>query len=251
MFAEQRQAKIVELIESGKLVKVKSLSDKFKVSTSTIRRDLDKLEKSGEIQRIHGGALAKGGTKLEPSFVEKEKEYPQVKESIAQKAAGLINDGDTIILDAGTTTTQLAKLLDSHKDLTIVTNAINIALELAQGPNQVLLTGGYLKKHTLAMVGPIADINLKKFHANKVFLGANGIDLRAGVTTPDLVEANSKKIMIQMAKEVIVLADHSKFEETAFIKIADLESVDKIITDNALDNEVLNKFKNKVRIITT
>ncbi|PRX31690.1 DeoR family transcriptional regulator [Orenia metallireducens] len=249
IFAEERQLKIVEILEKNNSVTVNQLCEQFNVSASTIRRDLQLLEEQSLIQRTHGGAVAKGGTKFEPSFIEKEKEHHQAKVNIGRKAAGLINEGDTIILDAGTTTTELAKHLGDYQDLTVVTNGVNIALELSQGNCEVILIGGHLRKHTLAMVGPVAEDNLSKFYADKVFLGTNGIDLKAGITTPDLVEANTKKTMLERAKEVIVLADYSKFEETSFVKVVEIEEVDIIVSDSSLKEELVDSFKEKVDII--
>ncbi|TDX45305.1 DeoR/GlpR family DNA-binding transcription regulator [Orenia marismortui] len=249
MFAEERRDKIFELIKDGKAVAVNELCDIFNVSSSTIRRDLQQLEDSGLINRTHGGAVVAEGRKFEPSFIEKEKEHPNAKKKIAKQALELIEDGDTIILDAGTTTTELARLLEELSDLTIVTNATNIALELSTSKHQIILTGGILKKKTLAMVGPIAELNLRNLNPDKVFLGANGITLSDGLTTPDLVEANTKKAMLERAKEVIILADHSKFGETAFVKIAEIKDIDTIITDRDLNRETLKKFKENVEII--
>ncbi|GAB6099569.1 DeoR/GlpR family DNA-binding transcription regulator [Halanaerocella petrolearia] len=242
MLAEERRTKILDLINHDNSVKVKELCDKFEVSGSTIRRDLKKLEDRELIARTHGGAVAKEDSNLEPSFMEKEHEHTQAKSLIGKKAAELVDDGDTIILDAGTTTTEMAKSLTEHQDLTIVTNGVNIALELADSSHEVILPGGNLKKNTLALVGPATENYLQHLHADKVFLGANGIDLETGVTTPDLVEANVKGKMASKAKEVIVLADKSKFEQVTLVKVLDIANVSKIITNTEIDREILNKF---------
>ncbi|AGB42422.1 transcriptional regulator of sugar metabolism [Halobacteroides halobius DSM 5150] len=249
MLAKERRRKIVSLIEKGKTVKVKELCDKFAVSGSTIRRDLKKLEEEELISRTHGGAVAKESRDFEPSFIEKEDEHTEAKSKIGKKAAKLINDGETIILDAGTTTTQLAKSLDQHQDLTIVTNAVNIALELSNSPHQVVLPGGDLKKKTLALVGPATEDYLENLHADKVFLGANGIDLEAGVTTPDLVEANVKSKMASKAKEVIVLADESKFDKVTLVKVIDITDVSKVVTDYKLDQKLVSKYRALVDLV--
>ncbi len=250
IFAEERQDKIIELIKEGKSVKVEQLCAEFNVSASTIRRDLQKLEELDLIKRTHGGAVAnKKGTKFEPSFVDKENEHLQGKEEIAFKALELVEDGDTIFIDAGTTTAQLAKLLNRRSNLTIVTNGTNTMLELVSTEHQVILTGGIFKKRTLALIGPIAEDNLRQFHIDKAFLGTNGIDLKAGITTPDVVEASVKRVMIEVADEVIVLVDRSKFNETTFVKIVDLADIDKVITDNKLDKEQLIEYQKKVEMI--
>ena len=249
MLAEDRRAQILEFVNQHQSAKVNELSERFNVSTSTVRRDLEKLEEEGSISRTHGGAVAKGGVSFEPSYMEKEHEQETEKELIAQKAADLINHGDTIILDAGTTTTKLAEKLTEFEDLTIVTNAINIALELSDTAHEIIIPGGNLKKKTLALVGPVAEDYLKGLNADLAFIGANGIDLGAGVTTPDLVESNVKKRMADKAKEVIVLADYSKFETITLVEVLDLEQVDKIITDDRLNEELKNKYTPHVDIL--
>ncbi|MCK8828287.1 DeoR/GlpR family DNA-binding transcription regulator [Natroniella acetigena] len=251
MFAEERRTEIIGLTKEGKSVTVNDLCDKFDVSASTIRRDLQLLEKEGLLERTHGGAVAKGGAKFEPSFIEKETENIESKLAIGQQAAELISDGDTIIIDAGTTTTKLIDHLDNYLNLTIITNAVNVAVKLAKSSHEIILTGGNLKKKTLAMVGPCAEINLKRFNVDKVFLGTNSIDLEQGITTPDLVEANVKSLMVEVAQEVIVLADHTKFKEVAFINVVGLAEVDKIITDQKLEKEILKEYKQQVEIIVS
>lgn len=249
MLAEDRRAKILKFVNQHQSAKVNELSEKFEVSTSTVRRDLQKLEERGDIARTHGGAVAKEGVSFEPSYIEKEHEQEAEKRLIAQKAVELIEDGDTIILDAGTTTAALSEELEQFNDLTVVTNGINIALELVDSPHEVIIPGGNLKKRTLALVGPVAEDYLEGLNAEKAFIGANGIDLDAGVTTPDLVEANVKKRMAEKAKEVIILADHSKFNTVTLVEVLDLEQVDKIITDDDLDETVKKEFSQQVDIL--
>ncbi|WP_027339584.1 DeoR/GlpR family DNA-binding transcription regulator [Halonatronum saccharophilum] len=250
MFAEERRRKIVELLNEEDSKGVNELCNYFEVSPSTIRRDLQVLEKEGLVKRTHGGAVPlEDGMRFEPSFIEKEKEFPQEKKAIGRKAAELVNNGETIILDAGTTTIQLAKALKDHKELTIITNATNIALELAQEEHQIILIGGTLKKTTLATVGPVSEMNLNTFYVDKVFLGANGIHPKAGITTPDLVEANTKRTMIERAESVIVLADNSKFGEISFVSISDLSKVDTIITNKGEGKSLVDQIKKEVKVI--
>jgi DeoR family fructose operon transcriptional repressor len=249
MFAEERRALIEELLHKQSSVKVQELCDKFDVSSSTIRRDLSELEQEGIIRRTHGGAVLADRTKFEPSFREKRGEHLAEKKQIGKKAVDFINEGETIILDAGTTTTQLAENLTNFSNLTVVTNALNIAQTLAQGANEVISVGGQLKKKTLALVGPLTENSLEQLAADKVFLGINTISLAEGLTTPDLVEAQIKKTMIGRAKEVIVIADHTKFEAETFVKVADLNMVDRLITDRQINRDILKKYRQKVEIV--
>lgn len=249
MLAEDRRAKILNFVNQHQSAKVNQLSKKFDVSTSTVRRDLQKLEERGVISRTHGGAVAKEKDNIEPSYIEKENEHEQEKILIANKAAELIEDGDTIILDAGTTTAKLSEELDQFNDLTVVTNAVNIALELVDTDHEVIIPGGNLKKRTLALVGPVTENYLEGLHADKAFIGANGIDLEAGITTPDLVEANVKRRMAEKAKEVVILADYSKFSAVTLVKVLEIEQVDKIVTDFNLDQTVKDDFAKRVDLL--
>jgi len=244
LFAEERHKKILKLIEQEASAKVARLSKEFNVSESTIRRDLKSLEEEGLIKRTHGGAVANGHTKFEPSFSEKENKYLKEKERIGKVAADLVNDGDTIILDAGTTTTQIAKNLFNKSELTVITNGVNIAIELVQNDEvDVLLIGGSLKQKTLALVGPVAQQAIKRFKVDKTFVGVNGITVKDGLTTPDIEEAEIKRMMINSAKEVTVVADHSKFGEVTFTSICSINKINRIITDKEISNRVLDEYK--------
>nr|WP_206708352.1 DeoR/GlpR family DNA-binding transcription regulator [Koleobacter methoxysyntrophicus] len=249
MFAEERKQKICQIIKSGRSVKVSELSRMFNVSESTIRRDLRDLEQEGAVIRTHGGALDVIHTNFEPSFAEKKNRYSTEKRQIALKALEFIEDGDTIILDAGTTTGEIAGLIDKRKNITIVTNGINIAVEIAKTGAEAILIGGTLRKETLALVGPIAQDNINRFRVDKVFLGVNGISIKDGVTTPNISEAQMKKMMVDVAKEVFIVADSSKFDKVTFSRIVSLDKIDFIITDRNLPDEIREKYRDFVDII--
>ncbi|MBZ4663455.1 MAG: transcriptional regulator, DeoR family [Caloramator sp.] len=231
MFAEERKAKILEMINSGNSVRVSELSRLFNVSEATIRRDLIELEQAGCIVRTHGGAVSNTSTNFEPSFKEKQDKFLKEKEQIAKKAASLIEDGDTVTIDSGTTTQFISKYLNA-KGVTVVTNSVNLADELSDREDvEVIVTGGLLRTKTKAMVGPVAEETLKKLKVDKLFLGANGISIKSGVTTPNIVEANTKRVMIEGAKEVFLLIDSSKFDEVNFSLICPVSKIDYIVTD--------------------
>src|SRR6056297_636435 len=244
MFAEERLEAIEnEVLRKGK-VKVNDLAKKFNVSKATIRRDLTELETIGILKRTHGGAVPQSHTKTELSYLEKEDQLLNEKEQIGKYAAVFIKAGDTIALDSGTTTIQIAKSIDVE-DITIITNSIKIANLLSKKKNiEVILTGGLLRQNTLALVGPLAEESVNHFNIDKAFLGANGITPDGGFTTPNIVEANIKKTFIKNSERVFFVCDHSKLYKKSFAKIAQMSEVDGLIIDRI--NEVtLKEFEKK------
>ncbi|RKO65794.1 DeoR/GlpR family DNA-binding transcription regulator [Desulfofundulus salinus] len=243
MFAEERRQKILEIIGREQVVKVLDLSAYFNVSEATIRRDLQELEEAGFLKRTHGGAISNQAATFEPSLAEKEDQYQAEKIAIAGIAVQLVQEGDTVMLDAGSTTLQIARQLKQKRNITIVTNAVNIAWELAAGNAEVILLGGNLRRRTLSLVGPITENILSGLYVDKLFLATNGLDLKKGLTTPNLAEAQTKKAMLNSAKEVILVADHSKFGRVSFSHICNLDRINCLITDNGAPAAVLNALK--------
>ncbi|MGB9803409.1 DeoR/GlpR family DNA-binding transcription regulator [Desulfofundulus sp.] len=243
MFAEERRQKILELLERDQVVKVPDLSAYFNVSEATIRRDLQELEEAGYLKRTHGGAISNQAATFEPSLAEKEDQYQAEKIAIAEIAVQLVQEGDTVMLDAGSTTLQIARRLKHRKNITIVTNAVNIACELAAGNTEVILLGGNLRQRTLSLVGPITENILSGLYVDKLFLATNGVDLKKGLTTPNLAEAQTKRAMLNSAGEVILVADHSKFGRVSFSHICNLDRIDCLITDNGAPDAFLATLK--------
>ena len=245
MFAQERKSKILDSLNKYGKVKVNDLSKLYEVSEVTIRRDLKELEDAELVTRVHGGAILNDNTKLEPTFTEKIDKFYEEKEAVGKLAATMIIDGDTIILDAGTTTLSIAKYITA-KNITILTNSVDVAFELAKKQNvEVVVTGGTLRWETRALVGTVADNTIKDFRVDKAFIGANGVSIHNGLTTPNIIEANTKREMIKIAKKIIVVCDHTKFSKVSFAKVVDLDSIDLILTDNQLEDEVLEKFEEK------
>jgi DeoR family fructose operon transcriptional repressor len=244
LYEEERKVKIAQYVQEHSRASVPELSQYFEVSESTIRRDLKELEESKLLKRTHGGAVFMQEVNFEPTFIEKEDKFRKEKESIARKAAEFIKDGDTILLDSGTTIFHLAKEIKFFSNLTVVTNSLILAHEL-QGFKgiEVLVTGGVLRQQTLALVGPIAEQSLKMVCVDKAFIGTNGMDIRQGLTTPNLIEAASKRKMIEAAKEVILLSDHTKEGKVSFGKFADLEEIDKYIVSDGISEEYVKAVK--------
>lgn len=246
LYEEERKAKIVEYIEEHHRASVQELAETFKVSESTIRRDLKELEDSKSLKRTHGGAVCLESVNFEPTYIEKEDKFLKEKESIAHKAVDLIDEGDTILLDSGTTTQILARELKKFSRLTVVTNSLMIAEEL-QNLNgiDIVVVGGMLRQNTLSLVGPIAEECFKLLRVDKAFIATNGIDLKEGLTTPNIIEASTKRKMIEVAKQVILLADHSKLGKVSFAKFGEVSQIDTLIVDSRITADTAKAFEEK------
>lgn len=246
MFPEERRRRILEQMRAGEAVAVCDLAAEFGVSESSVRRDLAELERSGLLARTHGGALPVEGTMEEPTFAEKTAVHLPEKSAIARVAAGLVKDGQSIILDAGTTTLGIARLLKQRRDLTVVTNAFHIAAELADSPAiRVIVTGGEVKGNTFALIGPAAERMLASVNVDTVFLGTNGIDLQRGLTTPTEAEAAVKRSMIASARHTIVVADHTKLGRVAFATIAPVTAARTLVTDRFFDPVAVRELRTR------
>jgi DeoR family fructose operon transcriptional repressor len=245
LFEEERKLRIAEYVHEQGRASVQELANHFQVSESTIRRDLRDLEEQQQLRRTHGGAVTMlQNDNIESSFVEKEDRLQQQKTAIARAALSLIQEGDTILLDSGTTTYELAKLLKGFQRITVVTNSVMVAQELANERNiELLLTGGTLRPETLAMVGPFAERAIADVFVDKLFIATNGFDKEAGLTTPNLIEAATKKRMIRSARQVILLADHSKFGRVSFSRFGDSEDITYLITDSQLSPAMMQAFE--------
>nr|WP_246029064.1 transcriptional repressor AgaR [Parashewanella tropica] len=220
--------------EAGKL-EVQALADKFNVSTVTIRADLNDLDKKRLLIRSRGGAIAAKNIAKELSVKEKHCENLSIKEKIADATIKLINNGEVLLLDSGTTTEQVAKKLAAHKNLVVMTNGLNIANELADlSEVEVMMTGGKLRQKSLSFHGRQAESSLENLRFDKLILGVDGIDETASITTHFEHEASLNRVMCKSAKQIIVVTDSSKFGKSGFHVIGDLSMVDVLITDNKI-----------------
>jgi DeoR family fructose operon transcriptional repressor len=231
MFSEQRQQKILTILKNEQFVRVSQLERALEASQASIRRDLQALEQAGLLKRTHGGASSNQAAGFELTLVQKEDRFKIEKAAIGRLAVGLIREGETVMLDAGSTTLQIARELRDKRNIKVVTNAVNIAWELSSSDVEVTLTGGTLRRNTLALVGPIASHTLAGLHVDKLFLATNGLDLKRGLTSPNLTEAQTKISMLDSAREVILVTDHSKFGRIAFTQVCSLDRVNCVITD--------------------
>jgi DeoR family transcriptional regulator, fructose operon transcriptional repressor len=237
MFAEERKQRILAALQRRPAVRIAELGRALRASHASVRRDLADLERAGLLKRTHGGAVSASLAAFELSVAEKQDHYLSEKIAIAALAANLIQQGDTVFLDAGSTTRQIARELNDRRGITVVTNALNIAWELAPTDVELVLTGGQLRRGILSQVGPLAEQAIAALHVDKLFLAANGVDVEKGVTTPNLLEAQTKRAMVGRATEVILVADRSKFGRVTFGRICALERLHAVITDDGLPRE--------------
>jgi DeoR family transcriptional regulator, aga operon transcriptional repressor len=234
----ERRDSIIQLIQQNGKVRVDDLSEKFDVSSVTIRNDLDFLEKKGICHRTHGGALIRKNVYEDPTLEEKQKRSKKEKENIGGKALEFINSGDSILLDSGTTTMEIAFRLNSKKNLTVMTNALNIAIKLLSFEDiKVMLTGGTLRKESYSLVGPEAEASIKNYYFDKLFLGVDGLDIELGLTTPHPMEAQLNRIMVSRAHQVIAVSDSSKFGRRSFSQICSIDAINTLITDTNISPE--------------
>lgn len=251
MMASQRREKILELLREDGSAKVIELSKIFKVSEVTIRQDLEKLEKDGLVTRAHGGAFLKEVVDQVRSFELMNRDNMEKKVIIGRQAVRLIEEGETVILDSGSTTTEIAKNLVGWKNLTVITNALNIALILgAEAGIEVIMTGGEFKPPTLSLTGQKAADFFHDVHVDKLFLATAGISLRSGLTYPSLSDIVVKKAMIDVAETAYLVADSTKIGKGAFASLGALSLIDFIITDSDIGEEHLQLFKkNDIELI--
>ena len=242
----QRQKEIVRLLCENRILKANVLAQRFHVSMETIRRDFEYLEKKGYLTRTYGGAVAKSMRGSEPKYLSRIAEHSKEKQAIGRCAAQLIEEGDTLIIDSGTTTLALARQLSNIQNLTVFTNSVPIATELIKNPGiKVILLGGNLRNGGLSTSGFLAENSIKLFHADKAFLGAGGVTLAYGVGDYHVEEANLKRHYAEHAQKVILLADHSKFGVIALNHICSCTKIDIIVTDSNVDEKLASELKRK------
>lgn len=236
MYAEERQQAIADQARAAGRVDVAQLASELGVTTETVRRDLTVLVRHGVLRRVHGGAIPVERLGFEPGLADRDAAMSEEKERIARAALQELPDEGAILLDAGTTTARLAEIIPSDVRLTVVTNALPIAMTLASRPNlEVLSIGGRVRGRTAAMVDAWALRVLEEIVVDVAFIGTNGLSAERGLTTPDTAEAAVKRAMIGCARHVAVLADHTKVGRDHFARFGDLADVDVLFSDDGLD----------------
>jgi DeoR family transcriptional regulator of aga operon len=244
MLNEERRRAILEVVNHDGRALVKDLARRFRTSEVTIRKDLEVLHSHGLLHRTHGGVLpVNAGALADPTLREKEELHRKEKQRIAAAAAALVKEGQVVVLDSGTTTTGIARMLRDCTNVTIVTNAVNIATELAGASPEVILTGGMLRKNSFSLVGPIAEETLRRLNADILFLGVDGFDVQYGLSTPNLLEAKVNRAMVDIAQRVIAVCDASKFGRRSLSLIAATSAVHQVITDTQIPAADLRALK--------
>jgi DeoR family transcriptional regulator of aga operon len=246
MLIDERRRHILSLVQSQGRVLVGELSRTLGISQITIRKDLEHLQSRGLVQRTHGGALRlQSGALFDPSLQEKQKQHSQEKLRIADQAARMVQEGQCVMLDSGTTTTAVAHALKRFSQLTLITNAVNIAADLASTNFEVILIGGTLRKNSFSLVGPLAEDVLEEMHADILFLGVDGFDVETGITTPNFLESRVNRAMVKASRRVVVVCDSTKFNRRSLSRIIPTAAVHCVITDKNLPRETEEALRNQ------
>lgn len=245
MLAIERRNQILGMLQKDGRVLVSDLSSLFHVTEETIRRDLEKLEKEGLAKKTYGGAIAHDNTNVDLPYTVRKKANVSNKQSIAEIISTMIEDGDHIMMDASSTAVYVAKhLKNKKKNLTVITNSIEILLELSEVVGwKVLSTGGVLKEGSLSLVGYQAENMIHNYHVDKAIISCKGVDIEKGITDSNEMEAHIKKLMLSSAHTKILAVDKSKFDKLSFTKISNLSDIDMVITDSKLDDKWMQTFK--------
>jgi DeoR family transcriptional regulator of aga operon len=236
----ERQDRIIDiLVEQGR-ISINNICDQFAISEATARRDLEMLAVQGRVRRVHGGATRiKQKAPPEMPFLQRESEQPDEKKRIGQAAAALVKDGETVFLGSGSTVLEVARNLRQLNDLTVITNSLPVMNTLADVQSISLIAlGGLLRQSELSFIGHITEQALAEVHANKVFMGMRAIDVEEGLSNHYLPETLTDRAIIKAGSEIIVIADHTKFGRVAAARLAPIEAVDTIITDQATPAQV-------------
>lgn len=231
----ERREQIIDLLCREGAVSVNNLSERYAVSTVTIRNDLSYLEKKGCLLRSYGGAILNKQFAFDRPLQDKGRINYNVKNAIARQAAEMVEDGDRIILDSGSTTTQMVPYLHNKRNLIVMTNALNIAYDLVTNTDiEVMVVGGNVRKNAYSISGPTVEQHLRMYRFDKLFLGVDGFDVKAGITTPNVTEAYINRTMCEISQEIIAVTDSSKFDLKSFCMICEIERINSVVTDNQI-----------------
>ncbi len=232
----QRREKIQEYLTIHPIARTADLCDLLETSEATVRRDLEWLEQKGILERTHGGAILSQRMIFEQEYQQRAQHHPEEKKRIGELAASLIEEGDIVFINSGTTATQVLGHIPSDSRISVFTNNVNAALDLGEPGFHYYLIGGEFQPRSNSLAGRFAIDNLKHIYANKVILGVDGISLKHGCTVPTNAEAEVVRQMIERTKgQVIVVADHSKWGVVSNFQVASIDEIDKLVTDDRLD----------------
>lgn len=249
MSPRERRNRILERLELDGKVEIIHLSEILSVTPMTIRRDFDVLEKQKKLIRTHGGAVAPQGLIHERTFESKSSMAVEEKKAIAREATSFVRDGMTVLLDSGTTTLEIARLLKLRDKITVITNDIKIAAELMDSKLEIIVLGGRLQNDVGALFGSLTEETLSGIHVDLFFLGAHAVHSTFGITAPTFEKAALKREMNKTAEQIILVTDSSKFNQKAFSKVCDLGDVTSVITDDKLPVELKEMYSEYVDIV--
>lgn len=243
MLAIERKNEILTKLRMEQRVLVSELAAHYNVTEETIRRDLDKLEKEGYATKTYGGAIWGNSTKTDLSYTIRNKTNVEAKHAIAELVDTLIVDGDHIMLDDSSTALYIAKQIKDKKDLTVITNSVEIIVELSDVDGwNIMSTGGRLKPESLALIGSQCHQMIRNFHVDKTIMSCKGIDPNAGITDSSEYHSSTKQAMMQVSSQTIVAADYTKFDKISFIRIAGLSEIGTIVTNREPSRQWLQLF---------
>ena len=237
MLGLERRQRIMEKIRLDRKVYVSDLAQTFKVTEETIRRDLEKLESQDLLRRSYGGAVITESTSEDLSYKRRSSINSESKLAIAEKAARLIQDGDTIMMDSSTTCQALLQRLKGQRDITVITNSIRLMNDFMGSGFKMICTGGTMRESSCALTGTIASQTLEKYYVDFTFISGKGIDREKGIMESNDSEGRIKSVMIRQARKAVLLIDHSKFDRTAFVKCDDFSHIDTLVTDEKPSSE--------------
>ncbi len=239
----QRRERIQEYLAIHKIVRMDVLCEMLNTSEATVRRDLEWLEREGCLERTNGGAILSQRMTLEPEYVQRASINPEEKRLIGELAATLIEDGDIVFINSGSTTAQVIRHIRGEAGITVFTNNLIAVLEAADAKIEQYLVGGEFQPHSNSVAGRFAIDNLRQVYANKAILGVDGISLIHGCTVPSNAEAELVKLMIERTKgEIFIVADHTKWGVVSNYQIASIEEIDKLISDAQIDSATLESL---------
>jgi DeoR/GlpR family transcriptional regulator of sugar metabolism len=253
MLSAQRHARIIQRLHEDGFVEIAEISAQLDVDRSTIRRDLQVLELRGLVRRTRGGAFAGPATgEKDIPYEVKRVEHISEKQALGAFAASLVEESEAVLLDSGSTTFEIARALHTRTNISVVTNDLNVAMCLADAPGiQLVVTGGILLESVYTLVGPRTVEELHELHVDRAFLGADAIHHVAGITNVTFVEVEVKRAMMAAARQVVVVADSSKFEHRALASVCGIEDVDLIVTDDSLDQQLRELYGERLHCVAT
>jgi DeoR family transcriptional regulator, aga operon transcriptional repressor len=244
MLKKERQREILKVVETTGKAEVEALAAGFNVTEMTIRRDLGELQKSGLLERVHGGALLQNDRRgSELPVYDRLLDQLEIKQRIGQAAAGLVRDGEKIFLGSGSTTMAVAEALGNHRNLTVYTNALSVADGLFHYPVKVIILGGSLRRTELSLIGDLTEKMIQGIRVDKVIIGIRGIDPVKGLTSDHMEELLTDQAILGISKTIIVVADHTKIGRVAAIRTAPITAISRIVTDKVAQSDVLQAIR--------